>query len=77
MLYTNYYGCCTLFQTTIRNYRDPHLKSTDLIRIQVTTCSLAAAYKFKQRSCTMLANASGNCVVTNVTYNENKYYVVM
>ena len=24
----------------------------------------------------MLANATGNCVVTNVTYNENKYYVV-
>jgi len=24
----------------------------------------------------MLANATGNCVVTNVTYNEKKYYVV-
>jgi len=24
----------------------------------------------------MLSNATGNCVVTNVTYNEKKYYVV-
>ena len=24
----------------------------------------------------MLATATGNCAVTNVTYNENKYYVV-
>jgi len=24
----------------------------------------------------MLATATDNCVVTNVTYNENKYYVV-
>jgi len=24
----------------------------------------------------MLATATGNCDVTNVTYNENKYYVV-
>jgi len=24
----------------------------------------------------MLAAATGNCDVTNVTYNENKYYVV-
>jgi len=40
MLYTNYCGCCTLFQTTIENYKVPHLKSTDLNRIQVTalTC---------------------------------------
>jgi len=38
MLYTNYCGCCTLFQTTTKNYRARHLKSTDLNRIQVTTC---------------------------------------
>ena len=25
----------------------------------------------------MLATATGNCAVTNVTYNGNKYYVVM
>ena len=24
----------------------------------------------------MLATATGNCDVTNLTYNENKYYVV-
>jgi len=24
----------------------------------------------------MLANATDDCVVTNVTYNENKYHVV-
>jgi len=24
----------------------------------------------------MLATATGNCAVTNETYNENKYYVV-
>ena len=37
MLYTNYYGCCRLFQTTIKNCEVPHLQSTDLNRIQVTT----------------------------------------
>jgi len=76
MLYTNYYGCYTLFQMIIKNCIAAHLKSTDLNHIQVTTHSLAAAYKFKQHYCTMLANATGNCAVTNVTYNENKYYVV-
>ena len=30
----------------------------------------------KQHYCTMLATATGNCDVTNVTYNENKYYAV-
>ena len=45
MLYTNYYGCCRLFQTTIKNYKVPHVKSTDLNRIQVTIRSLAATYK--------------------------------
>jgi len=37
MLYTNYYGSGTLFQTTIKNWRAPHFKSTDPNRIQVTT----------------------------------------
>jgi len=30
----------------------------------------------KQRYGTVLATATGNCEVTNVTYNENKYNVV-
>jgi len=33
----NYRECCTLFQTKNKNYSVPHLKSTDLNRIQVTT----------------------------------------
>ena len=37
MLYTNYYGRSRLFQTTIKNSKVPHLKSTNLNRIQVTT----------------------------------------
>ena len=37
------------------------------------TCS---NIQVKQHCCTMLATATGNCAVTNVTYNENKYYVV-
>jgi len=45
MLWTNYYGCCGLFQTTIKNYKVPHFKSIDLNRIQVTIRSLAATYK--------------------------------
>ena len=53
MLCTNYYGCCTLFQTTIKNYKVPHLKSTDLNRIQVTMRSLAATYN--------LPNATALC----------------
>jgi len=40
MLYTTYYGRRRLFQTTIKNYKVPHLKSTDLNRIQVTTLHL-------------------------------------
>jgi len=75
MLYTNYYGCCRLFQTTIKNCKDPHLKSTNLNRIQVTTISCCNT-QVKQHYCTMLAMATGNCEVTNVTYSENKYYVV-
>jgi len=30
----------------------------------------------KQHYCNILATAAGNCAVTNVTYNENNYYVV-
>ena len=45
MLCTNYYGCCRLFQKTIKNYKVPHFKSTHLNRIQVTIRSLAATYK--------------------------------
>jgi len=46
-----------------------------------TTCkwlrSLAAInIQVKLHCCAMLATASGNCDVTNVTYNENKYYAV-
>jgi len=40
MLYTNYYGCCRLLQTTIKNCKVSHLKSTNLNCMQVTalTC---------------------------------------
>ena len=75
MLCTNYYGCCRLFQTTIKNYKVPHFKSTDLNRIQVTTLT-CCNIQVKQHCCTMLATATGNCDVTNETYSENKYYVV-
>ena len=37
-----------------------------------TCCNI----QVKQHYCTMLATATGNCAVTNVTYNENTYYVV-
>ena len=36
MSYTNYYGCCRLFQTIIKTCKVPHLKSTNLNRMQVT-----------------------------------------
>jgi len=39
MLHTNYYECCGLLQTTIKNRKVPHLKSTDLNLIEVTTLS--------------------------------------
>jgi len=41
--------------------------------------SLAATYKSKsttQLCWLVVAAANGNCAVTNVTYNQNKYYVV-
>ena len=75
MLCTNCYGCCRLFQTTVKNRKFPHLKSTDLNRIQVTTFTCCNTQD-TQHYCTMLAAATCNCAVTNVTYNENKYYVV-
>jgi len=59
----------------IKNCEVPHLKSTDLNRIQVTT--LAATYKSNSTTalCWLVAAATGNCAVTNVIYNGNKYYV--
>jgi len=65
MLYTKYYGCCRLFQTTVKNYKVPHLKSSDLNRIQVTTLT-CCNIQIKQHNCSMLAIATGNCDVTNV-----------
>ena len=39
--------------------------------------SLAAInMQVKQHYCTVLATATGNCDVTNLTYNENKCYAV-
>ena len=75
MLCTNYYGCCRLFETIIKNCKVPHFKRTDFNRIQVITLT-CCNMKVKQRYCTMLATATGNCDVTNVTSDENKYYVV-
>ena len=69
MLYTNCCGCCRLFQTTIKNYKVPHFKSTDLNRMQVTALT-CCNIQVKQRYYTMLATATVNCDVTNVTYNE-------
>jgi len=40
MLYTNYYRCCRLFQTTIENCKVPSLKRTNLNCIQVTTLGI-------------------------------------
>jgi len=70
MLYTNYYGCCRLLQTAVKNCKVPHLKSTDLNCIQMTTFT-CCNIQVKQHGCTILATAIGNCAVTNVTCNEN------
>jgi len=51
MLHTNYYVCCRLFQTTIKNYKAPRLKSTNLNRIQVTTLT-CYNIQVKQHYCT-------------------------
>ena len=75
MLYTNYYGCCRLFQTTIKTYKVPHLKSTNLNRIQMTTLT-CCCIQVKQHHRTTLATATGNCDATNVTCSRNKYHVV-
>jgi len=37
---------------------------------------VAINIQVKQHYCTMLVTASGNCDVTKVAYNENKYYAV-
>ena len=75
MLYTNCYGCCRLFQTTVKNCKVSHLKSNDLNRIQVTTLT-SCNVQVKQHYCTVLATATSNCAVTNPTHKENKHYVV-
>jgi len=58
MLCTDYYGCCRLFQTTIKNYKVPHFKSIDLNRIQVTIPSLAATYNVRA---TRVVHYAGYC----------------
>jgi len=47
----------------------PHLKSTDLNLIEVTTLT-CCNIQVKQHCA---GNCHHNCAVTNVTYNENKY----
>ena len=42
---------------------------------EVTTLTCCNV-QVKQHYCTMVATATGNCAVTNVTYNESTYYVV-
>jgi len=56
----------------LKTVRFPHLKSSDLNLIGVSTL-LAATYKSNN---TMLATANSNFAVTSLTYNENNYYVV-
>ena len=56
-----------------KNCEVPHLKSTDLNRIQVTTLT-CRNMQVKQHYCTMLATATRNCAVTNVTYNQNNTF---
>ena len=75
MLYTNYYGCWRPLQTTIKNYKVPHFNSTDVSRIQATTLT-CCNIQVKQHHCIVLTTATGNCDVTIVTYNEDKYYIV-
>ena len=76
MLCTDYYGCCRLFQTTIKNFLSfpfqEHRSKPHPNDYTLTCCNIQVI----QRYCTMLATATGNCDVTNVTYNANKYYVV-
>ena len=73
---TDYYGCCRLFQTTIKNYKsspfEEHQSKPHRSDYTLTCCNI----QVKQRYCTMLATATGNCDATNVTYNANKYYVI-
>jgi len=70
MLYTNYYRCCRLFQTTVKNYGVPHLNSTDLNRILVATLT-CCNIQGKQRHCTMmLVAATGDCAETRNVQGE-------
>jgi len=57
---------------TFKNYSVPPF---DLNRIQVATLT-CSNMQVKQHYSTMLATTNGNCTVTNLTYSENKYYVV-
>ena len=70
MLHTNYYGCADYSKRQLKTY---NVSPFDLNRIQVATLTFCNV-QVKKHYCTMLA--TGNCAVTNVTYNENKYYVV-
>ena len=56
MLFTNYYGCWRPLQTTIKNCKVPHFKSTDLNRSQVIIGHLAATYKLNSATalCSLL-----------------------
>ena len=62
MLYTNYYGCCRLFQTTIKNCKVPRLKSTNLNRIQVTTLT-CCNIQVKQHYAGYTSDRHVNCYV--------------
>jgi len=67
-------GVADYSKRQLKTVRFPHLKSTDLNRIQVITLA-CCNIQDKQRYYTMLAAATGKCAVTNVTYNETKYRV--
>jgi len=80
MLYTNCYITMGVADYSkrqlIKNCKVLHLKSTDLNQIQVEVTTLTCCnIQVKEHYCIMLATVTGNCAVTNVTYNE-KYYVV-
>ena len=58
---------CRLFQTTIKNCKVPHLRSTDEATSKWRRSLAAINIQVKQHYCTLLAAATGNCDVTNVT----------
>jgi len=66
-------GVADYSKRQLKNYKVPHFKSTDLNRIKVTYTLTCCHIQVKQRCCTGLATATGNCDVTYVTYNANKY----